>query len=472
MNDTATATPPVRRSAGLARVPGAAPNGAGRPSDVIDLIGNTPLIELKKLGREVAPTRIYAKAEWFNPGGSVKDRPALSMILDGERTGELTRDKVLIDATSGNTGIAYAMICSALGYRARFCVPRNIGKMRERILEGYGADLVFTDPQLATDGAMVEARRLLDESPELYFYPDQYSNSANWKAHYHGTALEILEQTEGSITHFVAGLGTTGTFTGNGKRLRETNPDIRLIAVQPDSPLHGLEGLKHLETTLVPDIFQANLVDEFAPVRTEDAQAMCRTLAREVGTARRAVVGRGGGCGAPDGEEREERHRGRDLPRQRAQVPRHALLDGRRMSVRIAANDMAAIRAHGERAYPHECCGFILGRLDSAAKDAVRLEPAENAREDEAQRNRFLITPDDYRAADRIARAEGLDVLGFYHSHPDAPARPSEYDREHAWPWYSYVIVSVRNQHAEEMTSWELRDDRSAFDEEDVEEKS
>jgi S-sulfo-L-cysteine synthase (O-acetyl-L-serine-dependent) len=250
---------------------------------ITSLIGNTPLIELPSLNEQVSPVRILAKAEWFNPGGSVKDRPALSMILDGERSGRLTRDKTLIDATSGNTGIAYAMICAALGYKALLCVPKNIGEPRTRILESFGAELLFTSAQLGMDGSIDECRRLVAEQPDRFFYPDQYGNPANWLAHYNGTSQEILSQTNGEITHFLAGLGTTGTFTGNGTRFREVNPNIKLMAVQPDSPLHGLEGLKHLETSMVPEIFKSDLVDEIVPVATEDAQAMCRHLARKDG---------------------------------------------------------------------------------------------------------------------------------------------------------------------------------------------
>ena len=250
---------------------------------VLETVGNTPLIELPRISAEVAPVRIFGKAEWYNPGGSVKDRPALNMVLEGEKSGKLTKDKILIDATSGNTGVAYAMIGSALGYRVRLCVPKNLGQLRSRILEAYGAELVYTDPTKGSDGAIEEAIRLYEESPDVYFYPDQYSNPANWQAHYNGTALEVLRQTEGEVTHFVAGLGTTGTFTGTGSRLKEALPTIKLVSFQPDSPMHGLEGLKHLPTSLVPAIYRSDLADDNMWVRTEDAQKMVRRLAREEG---------------------------------------------------------------------------------------------------------------------------------------------------------------------------------------------
>jgi cysteine synthase B len=250
---------------------------------VLDLIGNTPLLDLAHLARDVEPVRILAKAEWLNPGGSVKDRPALSMVRDGEASGRLTKDKILLDATSGNTGIAYAMIGAALGYRVMLCVPRNIGAARRRILEAYGAELILTEPQLGSDGAILAARHLYEGVPAKFFYPDQYNNPANWQAHYRGTAEEILRQTGGDLTHFVASLGTSGTFMGVGRRLREFNPSLHLTSVEPDSPFHGLEGMKHMAHSIVPGIYDAKLADQALEVSTEDAQAMCRRLAEEEG---------------------------------------------------------------------------------------------------------------------------------------------------------------------------------------------
>lgn len=251
---------------------------------VIESVGNTPLYELPSLSREVAPVRIAVKAEWCNPGGSVKDRPALNMILEGEKSGALTRGKIIMDATSGNTGIAYAMVGAALGYRVRLCVPKNIGSLRRRCLEAYGAELILTDPTLGSDGAIEEAIRQYEaHGPDVYFYPDQYSNDANWQAHYNSTAVEIWNQTGGAITHFVAGLGTSGTLCGNGRRLKKFNENIKLISLQPDSPMHGLEGWKHMPTAIVPKIYDDTVADEERTVKTEDAQAMCIRLAREEG---------------------------------------------------------------------------------------------------------------------------------------------------------------------------------------------
>lgn len=250
---------------------------------VVERIGNTPLVRLGRVGREFPHCEFHAKAEWFNPGGSVKDRPALNMILEGERSGQLKPGKMLLDATSGNTGIAYAMIAAARGYRVRLCLPANASLERKRILRAYGAELILTDPAEGSDGAIRQAKQLYAQDTGLYFYPDQYSNPANWQAHYRGTAVEIWEQTGGRITHFVAGLGTSGTFVGTARRLKEFNPRIRCISLQPDSPFHGLEGLKHMATAIVPGIYDPALADEDLPVATEDAYRMVKALAREEG---------------------------------------------------------------------------------------------------------------------------------------------------------------------------------------------
>ena len=257
--------------------------GDRRLSKLSDMVGNTPLVELERISAEVAPVRILGKAEWVNPGGSVKDRPALNMLLEGEKSGRLTKDKIILDATSGNTGIAYALFGAAMGYRVRLCLPKSAGELHQRILRAYGASLVMTPAIKGSDGAIEEAIRLFGNEPEVYFYPDQYNNDANWLAHYHGTACEIIRQTAGEITHFVAGLGTSGTFTGTGRRLREHDPGIRLVSFQPDSPMHGLEGMKHMPTSKKPGFYDESLADENRWVRTEEAQAMVKRLAREEG---------------------------------------------------------------------------------------------------------------------------------------------------------------------------------------------
>ncbi|HZB44319.1 MAG TPA: cysteine synthase family protein, partial [Pyrinomonadaceae bacterium] len=251
---------------------------------LLSRVGGTPLLRLRRVARDVpAGVEVWAKAEHLNPGGSVKDRAALAMVLEGEREGRLAPGKTILDATSGNTGIAYAMIGAARGYRVALCLPRNAGAGRKRILRAYGAELVETDPTRSTDGAQLVAREMAARDPDKYFYPDQYNNPANWRAHYEGTAPEIWEQSAARVTHFVAGLGTTGTFVGTTRRLKEYDARVRAVAVQPDSPLHGLEGLKHLATAIVPGIYDAALADEHATVTTEDAQEMRRRLAHEEG---------------------------------------------------------------------------------------------------------------------------------------------------------------------------------------------
>lgn len=251
--------------------------------DLLSLVGNTPLIRLEKLFRQYPNVTVYAKLEWYNPGGSVKDRPALNMIREGERTGRLTHEKIIIDATSGNTGIAYALFGAILGYRVRLAMPENASIERKKILRSLGAELILTDPLEGTDGAIRKVHEIVEKEPDVYFYPDQYNNEANWMAHYESTAVEILDQTDGNITHFVAGLGTTGTFTGVARRLKEENDTIRCVAVQPDSPLHGIEGWKHLPTAIIPGIYDDSLADETLEVTTEDAYTYVKRAAREEG---------------------------------------------------------------------------------------------------------------------------------------------------------------------------------------------
>ncbi len=253
------------------------------PRDVISLVGNTPLLRLPRVGAEVAGVELYAKAEWSNPGGSVKDRPALNIVLEAERAGLLTKDKILIDSTSGNTGIAYAMICAARGYGAKLWLPANASVERKRILKAYGAELVYTDPMEGSDGAIRGVRQAASENPQAYYYANQYDNPANWRAHYNTTAPEIYAQTEGRVTHFIAGLGTSGTFVGTARRLKELNSQIRCIAFQPDSPFHGLEGMKHMATAIVPGIYDPQVADENLEISTEAAYAMTLRLAREEG---------------------------------------------------------------------------------------------------------------------------------------------------------------------------------------------
>jgi len=251
--------------------------------NVLKRIGNTPLIRLTRIAPERPDVAISAKAEWFNPGGSVKDRPALSMIQAGLANGDLVPGKAILDATSGNTGIAYAMIGAALGYPVKLFLPSSASEERKRILRAFGAELVMTPGDEGTDGAIRRVRALAAAEPQKYFYADQYSNAANWRAHYDGTAKEIWEQTSGRITHFVAALGTSGTFVGTTRRLKELNPGIRCVSLQPDGPFNGLEGWKHMATALRPAIYDETLADENLEISTEESYRMVKRLAREEG---------------------------------------------------------------------------------------------------------------------------------------------------------------------------------------------
>ena len=265
-------------------LPALSPRSFGPPpASLLGQIGNTPMVRLDRIASGLPDAEIWLKLEYFNPGGSVKDRPALNMILDGERTGRLIPGRIILDATSGNTGIAYAMIAAARGYKVKLCMPSNASPERKRILQAYGAEIVWTDPAEGSDGAIRRCRAIYEEDPDLYFYPDQYNNPANWRAHFETTGIEILNDTEGHITHFVTGLGTSGTFTGVTRRLRLEAPWIECWSVQPSAGFHGLEGMKHMPTSIVPGIYDPSLAKGNLWIETEDAYAMVRRLGREEG---------------------------------------------------------------------------------------------------------------------------------------------------------------------------------------------
>ena len=273
---------------------------------LLDRIGNTPLVRLEELTREMPGVQILGKAEWANPGGSVKDRAASAIVADAMKRGVLHKDQGLLDATSGNTGIAYAMLGAAMGFPVTLCMPSNVSPERKKYLSAYGAEIVWTDPAEGSDGAIRMARKLVAAEPDRYFYADQYSNENNWLSHYHTTANEIWRQTDGQVTHFVAGLGTSGTFMGTTRRLKELNPRIECISMQPDSAFNGLEGLKHMATAIVPKIYDAHLADENIDLETERAYAMCLRLARKSGL----LVGvSAGGAVAAALEVAEREHR-------------------------------------------------------------------------------------------------------------------------------------------------------------------
>jgi cysteine synthase B len=445
------------------------------------LIGCTPLVRLRSF--EPRPgIELYAKLESQNPGGSVKDRAALAMIREGERSGALRRDRTLLDATSGNTGISYAMIGAARGYRVTLCVPANVTAERKKLLNIFGADLILTDPMEGSDGAIREARRRYEREPHRYFYPDQYSNPANWRAHYDTTGVEIIDQTRGRLTHFVAGLGTSGTFVGTGRRLREWSSSVHLISVQPESALHGVEGLKHMPSAIVPAIYDPTLANRNETVSTEESYEVVRRLARREGL----LVGPSSGAALaiclrvadevdravivtifPDRGDRYLSegfwNGGNDVQSQVSTLAYESpdQVDG---TFTVPDDVLRAIRQHGASAYPDECCGAMIGDEAGLVLEAL---PLSNETTDERKR-RFLIGPDEYRAAEKRASETGRTLLGFYHSHPNHPAVPSAFDLAHAWPNLRYLIVSVRGGRPEEARTWTLREDRSAFDEETV----
>ena len=285
-----------------------AATGPGKPREIalglgetlghslIERIGNTPMLRLDAVTSDLPGVALLGKAEWYNPGGSVKDRAAANIVAEARRTGRLGPGKILLDATSGNTGIAYAMLGAAEGFPVTLCMPENVSRERKQILQGYGANILYTDPADGSDGAIRMARELARNHSDQYFYADQYSNEANWKAHYHGTANEIWQQTQGRVTHFVSMLGTSGTFVGTTRRLKELNPAVQCISLQPDSSFHGIEGAKHMASAIVPKIYDPHLADQNLEIATEDAHSMARHLSRNAGllvgiSAAAAVVG-------------------------------------------------------------------------------------------------------------------------------------------------------------------------------------
>lgn len=283
---------PLKRT----EVPDSSSHSAALGRRSLELIGNTPLLRLERLTRDLPGIELLGKAEWYNPGGSVKDRAASNIVAQARASGKFGPGKILLDSTSGNTGIAYAMIAAAEGFPVTLCMPENVSVERKHILHAYGANIIYTDPADGSDGAIRTARELFAKDPDKYFYADQYSNDANWQAHYHGTANEIWQQTEGRVTHFVSMMGTSGTFVGTTRRLKELNPAIRCISLQPDSPFHGIEGAKHMASAIIPKIYDAKLADEDIGISTEEAYSMAKRLAREEGllvgiSAAAAVVG-------------------------------------------------------------------------------------------------------------------------------------------------------------------------------------
>lgn len=428
-------------------------------------IGRTPLRRLTRIEGLNPDVEIWAKLEWTNPGGSVKDRAALSIIEDAERSGRLRPGMVLLDSTSGNTGIAYALIGALKGYAVELVMPANVSEERKRYVREYGSVIHYTDPMEGSDGAIREARRLAEEQPDRYLYLDQYSNPANWQAHYRGTANEVWEQTAGRVTHLVAGLGTSGTMMGTGRRLKELNAAVRVHAVQPAEPVHGLEGMKHMPTAIVPRIYDERFPDQTHWIETEVAYECVKRLAREEGLfvgyssgaalAAALDIAKGLERGVivavfPDNGERY--HSTRFYAEE--VLPLAAVAPPAAPVLRIAASAMREMVAESERAYPREACGLLIGRADRPF-DVERFAPAKNVHPDRRE-DRFTIAPEEQLEIGNVARKEGLDVEGVFHSHPSHPAVPSATDAPYLelWERCPFVIASVREGRVSCVRAW------------------
>jgi len=450
---------------------------------VLDQIGNTPILRLRRIAPDLPPSvEVYLKAEWFNPGGSVKDRSILRIIEDAERDGRLTPDQVILDSSSGNAGIAYAMIGAAKGYRVRLFVPENVSAERKAILRALGAEVEYTNPLEGSDGAIVAARALAASDPHRYFFGDQYNNPSNPRAHYETTGREIWEQTRGRVTHLVAGLGTSGTLVGAGRRLREANAAVEVIAVEPDSGMHGIEGLKHMASAIVPGIYDPAVHAHVISLRTESAYAMVRRLAAEEGvlagqstgaavvgalavarTLREGVVVVVG----PDGGDRYlstatwadqpadpgdggfvgvRTNAGRLSFRRRFCYTKD--VDG----VVLAREQLASVLAQAGEEAPLECCGLLLGR----GRQVERVFRGTNIDRSPVTYN---MDPQELFQAHREMESLGLDLVAIYHSHPRTRAFPSSTDVVKAtYPDAVYIIVSLQDAAVPDVRAFRIQD--------------
>lgn len=440
---------------------------------LLQRIGNTPLLRLSRITSELPPAvEVYVKAEWFNPGGSVKDRPVLRIIEDAERDGRLTPQHVVTDSSSGNAGIAYAMIGAIKGYRVRLFVPGNVSVERKRLLRALGAEVHYTDPLEGSDGAIVAARQAIAADPQHYFFGDQYNNPSNVRAHFETTGPEIVEQTLGRVTHFIAGLGTSGTLVGVGRYLASTARSVEIIAVAPDRALHGIEGLKHMASSIVPGIYDASVHRRTIHVTTEAAYDMARRLAREEGL----LVGQSSGASVlgalavarhldeglvvalcPDGADRylstatwsdpqvplsdafiavTTRIAGRpggDLP----VMTRTSLVDS--AGLIVTPDQVAALIDQAHEEHPHECCGLLAGRLG-------RVEGVYRGTNVDHSPFTYYMDPKEVLRATKEIDAAGEDLLAIYHSHTHTAAYPSPTDIAKAhYPDSLYLIISLKD---------------------------
>ena len=432
--------------------------------DIFSLIGNTPLIELKNLNKN-KKVKVFAKAEWFNLSGSVKDRAAYQMVADGERLGKLKKDKIILESTSGNTGIALAVIGKLKGYRVKLFMPLNVSEERKNIIKEFGADVVFTSPLDGSDGAMIECQKEYKKHPDIYFKPDQYTNLSNSRAHFLGTGVEIWNQTNGKITHFVTGVGTGGTLIGAGRRLKHLNMGIKVIAIEPAEEMHGLEGLKHIESSIVPKIYEQEYLDKKIKVKTEDAYNMVKRIAKEEGL----FVGLSSGAAAAGAlQVANSLKKGVVVTVFPDHGDRYISKDfwGDEYSgVFINQEDIDKMVKHLKKTYPNEGCGLLLGNIKNEKKYIKEVIDAKNIIKERAV-DRFEIDPKEYKKIDDYARKKGLDIIGVYHSHPDHPPRPSGTDLNIAQPVISYIIVNIYKGSVMAIRSYQLNDSGKEFKEE------
>ncbi len=432
--------------------------------DIFRLIGNTPLIEIKKLNKN-KNVKVYAKAEWYNLSGSVKDRAAYQMIDDGERLGKLTKDKIILESTSGNTGIALAVIGRLKGYKVKLFMPLNVSEERKKIVKEFGAEVVFTDPLEGSDGALIECEKEYEKHPDKYFKPDQYTNPSNSKAHFIGTGIEIWNQTKGKITHFITGVGTGGTLIGVGRRLKHLNMGIKVIAIEPDNELHGLEGLKHIESSIIPKVYEQCYLDKKIKVKTEDAYDTVKKLAKE----ENLFLGPSSGAAAVGALETAKKLKKGIVV---TIFPDHAdryiskdILEDEYFSVFIKQKDIDKMNKHLKARYPNEGCGLLLGEIKNNQKFVKEIIETKNINKKRAI-DRFEIDPKEYKKIDDYAGKKSLNIIGVYHSHPDHPPRPSKTDLGIAQPILSYFIVSIYEGCVMAVRSYKLSEDEKEFKEE------
>lgn len=429
---------------------------------LIKQIGNTPLIEIKKLHRN-RNVKIFAKKEYCNLSGSIKDRAALSMVEEGESSGKLTKDKTILESTSGNTGIALAAIAKIKGYNVKLVLPDSASLERKKILRELGAELTLTNALEGSEGAHKEAGKINAQSPDKYFWTDQYSNNANPKAHYNNTAPEIWKQTNKKITHFIAAIGTSGTLIGTGKRLKESNKNIKVIAVEPEEELHGIEGLKNLRIEKTPAVYNQDIPDGTIYISTEEAYHTAVRLAKE----ERLFVGQSSGLNVAAALRIANRlEKGvivTVLPDSGYKYLSKNLFPNDIFDIQIKNEDLEKIHAHAKLAYPFEACGLLIGETRNNKKLVKKVIPTEN--KNKAREDRYEIDPKEYIKIDnKLNKSEY--IIGIYHSHPDHPPRPSETDLAIAQPAYSYIIVSTISRAIISTTAWKLDNEEKSFKEE------